>query len=84
MADKFTMQERFHERVWKLEIDPNPTSPRAEFNLPALSDDLKKIGRGVPEIRSRRATGSSGNPLAERYKVDQWRRRLVHMTEQFV
>ncbi|WP_143055682.1 hypothetical protein [Paraburkholderia hospita] len=42
------MQERFHARVWKLDIDFDPKSARAEPNLPPLPDDLKKIVEAFP------------------------------------
>lgn len=42
------MQERFHSRVWELDIDFDPTSKRAEPNLPPLPDDLKKVVAAFP------------------------------------
>ncbi|CAE6760159.1 hypothetical protein R69619_03336 [Paraburkholderia nemoris] len=43
------MQERFHARVWKLDFDFDPKSARAEPNLPALPDDLKKVVDEFPK-----------------------------------
>lgn len=39
---------RFHDRVWKLDFDFEPSSPRAESNLPPLPEDLKKIVAAFP------------------------------------
>jgi hypothetical protein len=42
------MRERFHARVWKLDFDFDPKSARAEPNLPALPEDLKKVVAEFP------------------------------------
>ncbi|OIN72117.1 hypothetical protein BL248_16590 [Ralstonia solanacearum] len=42
------MRERFHTRVWKLDIDFDPKSARAEPNLPPLPEDLKKVVAAFP------------------------------------
>ncbi|WP_031359288.1 hypothetical protein [Caballeronia sordidicola] len=42
------MRERFHARVWTLDIDFDPKSPRAEPNLPPLPEDLKKVVAAFP------------------------------------
>ncbi len=43
MKLKRAMKERFHKRVWNLDIDFDPTSARAEKNLPPLPGDLKQV-----------------------------------------
>lgn len=43
------LQERFCHRVWKLDIDFDPDSARAEPNLPPLPEDLKKIVAALPD-----------------------------------